>query len=84
VVEERFLFISGMNPWVRVSYLWQAHPSRCWLGSVEWGEVISAVAEGSGGGKIDGLGWRSFRSRGYLVVIIAYIHGLFTVGGGLR
>jgi len=54
-VKERFLIITGMKPWVRESYRWQAWASGRWLGPAGGGEVVSGVAEGSGVGKVNGF-----------------------------
>ena len=61
---------------------------RAWPVSAGWGPLggggdVSGLLEGSGGGKINGLGWRGVGSRGCRVAIVAHIHGLFTVGGGI-
>jgi len=48
------------------------------------GGGISRLLEGSGGGKVDGLGWRGFRSSGCRAAMVAHIQGFFTVGGAVR
>ena len=51
----------------------------CWGG----GWDIAGAEEGSGGAKVNGLGWRGFGSRGCLVAIVAHIPGFLTGGGGV-
>jgi len=62
-----------------------ARPSQWVLAGARWGGggVISGAAEGSGGGTIDGLGWRGFGSRWFLVAIFTHIDGFLTVGRGV-
>ena len=47
------------------------------------GGGISSFLEGSGGGKVDGKGWRGIGSSGCWAAIVADIHGFLTIGGGV-
>jgi len=44
---------------------------------------VLGLADRSGGGKVEGLGWRGFGSRGCWAAIVAHIHGFLTVGEGV-
>ena len=57
--------------------------SGCWLGAAEGGVSVPGLADGSGGGKVDGPGWRAFGSRGSWEAIVTHIHGFLTVGAGI-
>ena len=56
-------------------------PGQGVLAGAHWrgGGGVSRLVEGSGGGKIDSVGWRDFESRGYWAAIITHIHGFFSV-----
>ena len=45
---------------------------------------VPGLADGSGGGKVDGPGWRGFGSRGSWEAIVTHIHEFLTVEAGIR